>query len=1293
MKKLRTCCAKSDATQGFAVCLAGREDIACRRIGWSVCEACDGWICPPPPSVRLVRRCGATLLAVVAVASALVALPAERASAQQAETLVSNLGQANGGGGSLRDFDHAQAFTTGSNPDGYTLTAVDFQFAAFQHASYPAVTVNSDSGGEPGAVVGVLTSPTHSGQISDRTYSFTHSGLHLDPDTTYWAVIAPAELLLGNNSIRNTNSAGEDTGGTAGFSIADGSLYRYNAFTSNPDRSWITFAQSKKMAVRGTAAGAKPSQNLVGNLGQAKGFDWELAQDYALAFTTGPNSAGFRLDRVDLGFTHMLASFDASPLTVGIYADSGGSPGGRLGTLTNSVFPVIDLRLQAHARPLTFTSEGNIDLEGSTAYWLVLDMSSADLHNRVGVTRSTSEDAGGLRGWSIADDILWRAVDSDPTDAWNTLERYQLMAGFRGRTLGPGLFTPDADVVFVEEGSTATVRLALNEEIASETAVITAASSDTAYFLVDHPDFLHMGRYVISCEHIEERTVQEYGRNLGTTWGTSGCRKVHDCDDPDAFDHCGPVQGRLVQTRFVEWPQDSAPVYTQPGASIDFTFDEQDWAGYVSARDPLLHPGWREVKIRSKLTGSTPGTTTPQPAVGRDRVFDLRFSSTDSSLVLPAVKVVITPGAVKYPRFSAGAIELGEGGETTYTVTNPRVPRLGETLTVTPTLAEGSGVTFDPPSVSWTSVDDYDEVRTITVRAGHDADKDDEKFVIRHEFSDPWGGGNNLGVMSGKVVDDDKLDFTLHEVGGAEIESLALYSGAGSAKSYEIRVNQPPVGCADRLYPDLCNEVLRIKAQRVTSSRWVPTDGVVTQVSFTVNGRTVTKPACEWYQPRITRLLRQRQSAGESTAGLTCEKQVVYDRAPFSLTVNGKTGYEFAHRVTPDNWDQPVRVTLAMVSDIGGTGTYYVSNSLTRYHDPSVHHTLGVNYSPTASLSVSDRTVIDGLDSPQEQDSSDQQVVKSGSADTVADAPGHTVDPAVVARVKVLAAQTHHGAAHVNRWNRVLVAFGEHDGTGVSGGAMSLAEAEDMAARHSSPVWDEVVAELTALAAAPQQTPPPPPPPTPEVNITGAVGGTEGGPVSFTVTASPAPAADMAVGVTVATSGDFGYGSVPTSVTIPASGSATITVTTTDDDADEPDGSVTLTLNAGSGYTVGALSWQTADVADDDVPSAGYTVDPDVIAKVQALAAQTQHGTAHVNRWNRVLVAFGEHDGIGVTGGAMTAADAQQMADTHSSPVWDDVAAELAALETAALRTPPPPPTPVVSITAGSGVTEGGSAT
>ena len=407
-------------------------------------------------------------------------------------------------------------------------------------------------------------------------------------------------------------------------------------------------------------------------------------------------------------------------------------------------------------------------------------------------------------------------------------------------------------------------------------------------------------------------------------------------------------------------------------------------------------------------------------------------------------------------------------------------------------------------------------------------------------------------------------------------------------------------------------------------------------------------------------------------------RPVVSVTADGTVTEGGDAGFTVSASPAPAA-DLAVGVTVSAVGDYGAaTGP----------------RTVTVPVAGHATLAVG--TTDDGVD--EEHGSVTATVVAgdgywpspSQGAATVAvsddDGTSYTVDPDVVAMVREQASQWHHGTAHVNRWNRVLVAFGEHDGDGVTGGPMTAAEAREMADRHSSPVWDEVVDELTALEAA--QTAPP----TPEVNIAGAAGGTEGEPVTFTLTANPAPAAGVTVDVTVATTGDFGYGPLFGSVTIPASGSATVTVATTDDDADEADGSVTLTLNAGSGYTVGARSSETVSVTDDDEADeeqTGHTVDPEVIAKVRELASQTQHGTAHVNRWNRVLVAFGEHDGTGVTGGPMTAAEAREMADRHSSPVWDEVVAELTALEAASGQTP----TPEVSVTGGAGVTEGGDAT
>ena len=208
-------------------------------------------------------------------------------------------------------------------------------------------------------------------------------------------------------------------------------------------------------------------------------------------------------------------------------------------------------------------------------------------------------------------------------------------------------------------------------------------------------------------------------------------------------------------------------------------------------------------------------------------------------------------------------------------------------------------------------------------------------------------------------------------------------------------------------------------------------------------------------------------------------------------------------------------------------------------------------------------------------------VSASRGAATVAvadDDAGYTVDPQLVANVKSWMAETYHGAAHVNRWQRVLVAFGALDADGVSGDAMSAAEAQGYADRGWQR-WVPVVAELAALEASQSGQPPP------ELSISAGGGITEGGTARFTITASPDPAADLDVTVTVSQSGDYGAATGTRTVTIPASGSATLTVGTTDDGADEADGSVTATVNSGSGYTVSSTSGAaTVSVADDDVP-------------------------------------------------------------------------------------------------------------
>ena len=116
----------------------------------------------------------------------------------------------------------------------------------------------------------------------------------------------------------------------------------------------------------------------------------------------------------------------------------------------------------------------------------------------------------------------------------------------------------------------------------------------------------------------------------------------------------------------------------------------------------------------------------------------------------------------------------------------------------------------------------------------------------------------------------------------------------------------------------------------------------------------------------------------------------------------------------------------------------------------------------------------------------------------------------------------------------------------------------------------------------------------PVVSITGGSGVTEGAAASFTVSASPAPAAPLDVTLTVAQSGDFAASGETGSrtVTVPVTGSVDVEVATVDDGADEPDGSVTATLGTGTGYTVAAAPDHAATVAvsDNDAAASGPTI-------------------------------------------------------------------------------------------------------
>ncbi|MDE0163033.1 MAG: hypothetical protein OXL98_15000, partial [Acidimicrobiaceae bacterium] len=263
------------------------------------------------------------------------------------------------------------------------------------------VTINRDATLVPGTVVDTLTNPDLTASSEPKTYSFTHTGLHLDPNTKYWVAMQNNAFSSGS-FLSTTSSTDEDEGGLDGWSIDNAAA-----------RVGMRWGRFSSASLQISISGSPVPTPFVSNLGQADGSAPALASDYAQAFTTGHNREGYRLTDVGVEFATVDSSFSSSSLTASIRAGSGGSPGGSLGTLTNPAsFPA-----SSGDQVLEFTSAG-IDLEANTTYFLVIDISSSEAGSRMRATASDYEDVGRLSGWSIADGASTRPFGS--TGAWTT---------------------------------------------------------------------------------------------------------------------------------------------------------------------------------------------------------------------------------------------------------------------------------------------------------------------------------------------------------------------------------------------------------------------------------------------------------------------------------------------------------------------------------------------------------------------------------------------------------------------------------------------------------------------------------------------------------------------------------------------------------------------------------------------------------------------------------------------------------------------------------------------------------
>ena len=214
---------------------------------------------PPARPALFLRAVGFALLALALGGVLLWSAPAE---AQTVTVLIKNTGQASGGSHTIDssvNTGFAQAFATGANPAGYTLSSIGFDFASITETStagaHLKMTLNEVSSSNPGSALCTLTDPgTFSGSgVQAFDAPTTNPCPTLTAGTTYFAVVERvASSATASISLHRTVSSNEDTGGADGWSIG-------NTLHTLTSGAWgTTPSQSHRVAVRGYANNNPP---------------------------------------------------------------------------------------------------------------------------------------------------------------------------------------------------------------------------------------------------------------------------------------------------------------------------------------------------------------------------------------------------------------------------------------------------------------------------------------------------------------------------------------------------------------------------------------------------------------------------------------------------------------------------------------------------------------------------------------------------------------------------------------------------------------------------------------------------------------------------------------------------------------------------------------------------------------------------------------------------------------------------------------------------------------------------
>ena len=151
-----------------------------------------------------------------------------------------------------------------------------------------------------------------------------------------------------------------------------------------------------------------------------------------------------------------------------------------------------------------------------------------------------------------------------------------------------------------------------------------------------------------------------------------------------------------------------------------------------------------------------------------------------SVTVGPDVVVTVTEDDTAGLTFDPAAVNVPEGGSSSYTVVLNTEP----TVTVTVAITAGGDVSTNPTSLTFTT-GNWNAAQTVTVNAAEDADGINDSQTLAHAAS---GGeyGSVTGDVSVTVIDDDTP--------GIRISTTTLTVPEGGPNTYTVRLNTQPGG-------------------------------------------------------------------------------------------------------------------------------------------------------------------------------------------------------------------------------------------------------------------------------------------------------------------------------------------------------------------------------------------------------------------------------------------------------------------------------------------------------------------